>query len=192
MSRVNAREDLRELRGKYAEMLSMRQEHARGGEEEAHARARARKRMAELAARFPGALREIDDLELGTIRTRIAALDAAARGEGPSEPWMEAMARFHSLARGALCAKRWLAGRKQIDGAVARAFAQEARGLPFPLDAQAWTADLARVAAPPRGRIMDMVFARLAVELGTSERDARRLIFGAPRRRQSATAPRPC
>src|SRR5262249_27008222 len=108
---ATTRDTLEQLRFKYAEMLSMRLAHESGNEDPAQAR----RRRASLAAQFPGALREIDDLELVVIRERIGQLDAALRGEGPLEPWMRAVGLFHALARGALHAKRWLAGRKAID-----------------------------------------------------------------------------
>jgi hypothetical protein len=151
--------------------------------------------MAELASRFPGALREIDELELAVIRERIERLDAALRGDGPVERWMEAVGLFHSLARGALRAKRWLAGRKTVDAITVLAYASDVAGVADPAgpagasavdgavaDGLAWTGELARIAAPPRGRIMDLVFARLARKLGTTEREARHLVFGPPRR----------
>jgi len=169
---------LEELRAKYAQMLAMRVAHASGDEDEDEARAR----MAEVAARFPGALREIDDLELAEIRRRIQALADVVEARREAEPWMEAVALFHAMARGALCAKRWLAGRKRVDAEVQQAFERDVGTLVFPEDARAWRSDLARVASPPRGRVTDVVFARLARELGVSERAARRLVFGVPRR----------
>lgn len=169
-----SREQLSELHSKYLEMLAMRLER--------QDRAEALPRMAELASRFPGALRELDDLELGEIRRRAAALDAVLREGREIEPWMEALARFHALARGALSAKRWLAGRKRVDPAVERAYADALSTLAFPDDARAWARDLARVASPPRGRVTNVVFARVARELGTTERAARLLVFGLSRR----------
>jgi hypothetical protein len=186
---ATTRDTLVQLRRKYGEMLSMRLAHDSGVETEA----RARQRMAELASRFPGALREIDELELAVIRERIERLDAALRGDGPVERWMEAVGLFHSLARGALRAKRWLAGRKTVDAITVLAYASDVADLAVadpagPAgasavdDGLAWTGELARIAAPPRGRIMDLVFARLARKLGTTEREARHLVFGPPRR----------
>ena len=146
---------------------------------------------------FPGALREIDELELAVIRERIERLDAALRGDGPVERWMEAVGLFHALARGALRAKRWLAGRKTVDAITVLAYASDVADLAVAdpagpagagavdgavADGLAWTGELARIAAPPRGRIMDLVFARLARKLGTTEREARHLVFGPPRR----------
>jgi hypothetical protein len=180
------RDTLEQLGAKYREMLAMRLEHASGGEDEPAVR----RRMAELARRFPGALREIDDLELAVIRDRIGQLEAVLSGEREVAPWMDAMALFHGLARGALRAKRWLAGRKTIDTATAREFeahvtdATGAAPAGDAIDALAWADDLAGIAAPPRGRVMDLVFARLAAALGMTEDEARRLVFE-PRRTRS-------
>jgi hypothetical protein len=174
---------LEDLHAKYAEMLAMRVEHARGTEDVDEVRGR----MAALATRFPGALRELDDLELGEIRRRLVALDEVLHGGRDGEPWMEAVALFHAMTRGALCAKRWLAGRKHVDARTRRAYADAVGGLPFPEDARAWVNDLARIASPPRGRVSDAVLARLALELGTSERAAKRLVFGVPRRERRAS-----
>jgi hypothetical protein len=171
------REALEELRGKYAEMLAMRVEHASGSEDPSAVR----RRMAALAARFPGSLREIDDLELQEIRRRVAALDGVLADGRGVEPWMEAVALFHALARGALVAKKWLAGRKRIDRRALRSYAETVSSLPFPEDARQWAAELGRVASPPRGRVTALVFARLARELGVSEREARRRVFSARR-----------
>jgi hypothetical protein len=145
-----------------------------------------RRRMGKLALHFPGALRELDDLELAEIRRRVEALEAVLDGSVQPEPWMEAVALFHALTRGALVVKRWLGGRKRVDAALARRFATEHRELQFAEDAQSWAEELAGIASPPRGRVTDAVFARLARTLGVAERQARRLVFGVPRRERRA------
>jgi hypothetical protein len=171
---------LEELRDKYVTMLAMRRRHDAGTEDATDVK----REMAQLAARYPGALREIDDLELREIEARIDALDAAIAGQRQAEPWMQAAARFHALARGALCAKRWLGGRRRVDEVVERDFLAALPELAFPPDARAWAGALDAVAAPPRGRLTDAVFARVGRELGLSERAARRLVFGEPRRQR--------
>jgi hypothetical protein len=158
-------------------MRAMRLAHDAGSEDDA-----VRPRMAHLASRFPGALREIDELELGEIERRIGQLDAALQGRGAVEAWMSATARFHALTRGALCAKRWLDGRKRVDESTLRAFEVEAADLAYPDDARAWASELARIASPPDGRVTRLVFARLAEELGISEGHARNLVFPARRK----------
>jgi hypothetical protein len=180
-ARVLNRRSLEELRDKYATMLAMRRRHDAGEEDLAEAK----QQMTRLAARYPGALREIDELPLDEIERRIAQLEQTMQGVLPVEPWMRALARFHELARGALCAKRWLAGRKHVDAGIERAFAAELPSLAFPEDAGAWAGELDRIAAPPRGRVTDAVFARVARELGTSDQAARRLAFGAPRKERA-------
>ena len=177
------RDALEELGCKYREMLVMRTAHESG----VGNAAQARERMARLASRFPGALREIDELELVVIRDRIDRIDAALRDDGAVELWMEAMAHFHALARGALWAKRWLSGRKTVDAATAREYeAHAGRLVGAAADALAWTGDLGHVASPPRGRITDLIFARVAGSLGTTVEEARFLVFGAARRAPSS------
>jgi hypothetical protein len=166
---------IEDLRAKYAEMLTMRLEHAAGDEDVRAMRAK----MSALAARFPGALREIDRLELHEIRRRITALDEVLdERRDVIAPWMEALVQFHALARGALVAKRWLGGRKRVDSKLQRQFAQSVPALAFPEDAGQWGNDLARLAEPPGGRWTTLVFRRVGETLGVSEREARQLVFG--------------
>lgn len=93
-----------DLRAKYEEMLALRR--TDDGSYDPRAR------MAALAARFPGALREIDTLPLDEIEHRIEALTHAERDPSHAKPWMKAQSRFHALTREALAAsqrdKRWL------------------------------------------------------------------------------------
>jgi hypothetical protein len=140
------------------------------------------KEMAALADRFPGALREIDELSMDEIRSRIGALDDALREPSSEQPWMAATARFHALTRGVLVVKRWLGKKKLVDDAVTLAFLRELGGLRYAEDARSWAPDLARVASPPRGRVTDLVFERIAAALGVSAREARHLVFGPSRR----------
>jgi hypothetical protein len=175
---TDVRDELGGLREKYVAMLGMRRRHE-AGEEDA---GEVKREMAELATRYPGALREMDDLPVEVIEQRIEGLAAAIEGRGEVEAWMRATARFHVLARGALCAKRWLGGRKRVDAAVERAFAAEAGSLAFPEEARAWAGELGELASPPRGRVTDAVFARVGRELDRTARAARRLVFGVPRR----------
>jgi hypothetical protein len=165
-------EDVRlaELRTKYEEILRLRLAH--GSTDEPDPRAA----MAALAREFPGALREIDELPLDELRARIDAIVATERGAAPL-PWMLATARYHALTRGALCAKSWLAGRKEVTGETRAAFAREANALCWADDARAWEGDLAAIASPPRGRVTDLVFARVAAEIGVTEDEARALVL---------------
>ena len=177
-------EDLAALRRKYEEMLRLRLAHDAGDPEDP------RRALRALASQFPGALRELDGLPLDVIQGRIAALAAAeAAGGAAPAPWMVAIDRFHVLTRGALCVKTWLAKRAAtgvidvLDGEAGRAdvertFAAAAGSLCWADDARAWAGDFARIVSPPRGRVTELVFARIAAELGCSTADVRHLVFG--------------
>ncbi len=159
------RADLRALRSKYERMLTLRLLHARAREEPGFEEPDPRRELASLAAEFPGALREIDELPLATIRARIGAL-LAAESRATAEPWMEAWHLVHTLARGALATKRWLGKRRAITPAHQEAFLEAIDARDLPRDALAWEHDLVAIARPPRGRVMDLVYARAAAELG--------------------------
>jgi hypothetical protein len=164
-----SRDALEDLGNKYREMLAMRLEHDSASEDAVRARAR----MARLASRFPGALRELDELALDAIRDRLVRIEAAMSGSNDVEPWMEATASFHALARGALWAKRWLGGRKTVDREALRVFVAEAPAN-VALD---WAHQLADIASPPAGRLTDVIFQRLALSRGISFEDARALVL---------------
>ena len=141
----------RSLRAKYAQMLTMRLEHASGKEDVRVVR----ERMSALAARFPGALREIDRLELhenppAARRARRGAHRSLRRRRAVDE----ALALFHSFSRGALVTKRWLRGRKRVDARLQRQFTQSLPALAFPEDARQWGSDLAG-RRRPSGRALD-------------------------------------
>ncbi|HEY1955717.1 MAG TPA: hypothetical protein VGH28_08890 [Polyangiaceae bacterium] len=157
-----------ELRAKYEEMLALR----RLGD----APHDPRPRLAALAERFPGALREIDALPEDEIASRIDALALAERDPTAATPWMHAMTRFHTLARAALFAKRALHERPAGSKGARSPLVEGAA-----LDQDIFHGD-PRIAAPPRGRLMDLVYEKLAAELGTTPADAKRLVFGPPRR----------
>jgi len=152
------REAARELRGKYEEMRALRQLSASGSPHDP------RPRMMQLAQRWPGALREIDALPGHEIDGRIALLCRVEDGTAlPAPSWVGAMHRFHALARGALWVKRAL--REGADGG-------------WPSEAAEWRDEAARIAKPPRGRLMVLVFERLGRELGVPAAEAKRLVFG--------------
>lgn len=136
-----------------------------------------RAEMAALAAQFPGALREIDELPLEEIDVRLASLARASVDRAAVEPWMRAVMSFHELTRGALAAKKWLSGRKTVTRADRDELEKLARTSAGGAAILEWLDDLAAIAQPPRGKITDLVFRRLAANLAISEVDARALVF---------------
>lgn len=162
----------RDLAQKYAKILALRTAHdlARTtGVPEPDPRTA----MSALAARWPGALRELDELPLAVVHQRIAALARAEVDGAAFEPWMQAQLVFHREARAVLAAKRWLEGRRGIDAATRAAFAVAA------LDdaTRAWAARLDEVATPPRGRLLELVWPEVARALGVTVSEARALVL---------------
>lgn len=90
---------LRELAEKYATLAAMRRREAEGDPPYENAF------YQRLAARFPGALKELDRLPLDEIDRRAAALEAAA-STGVVAPWMIAVDAYHAALRELLAAKR--------------------------------------------------------------------------------------
>ena len=175
------RQELRALREKYERMRALRDAHARARADASFVEPDPRPEMGRLAEQFPGALREIDTLTLEIIAARITSIAVAERDPSRAEPWMTAQIVFHRYARGALAAKRWLAGRKAITPALRAAFARAAPGGDA---AELYADDLERIASPPGGRLMDLVHAKVARALRLTEAEARLLVFG-PRRRRA-------
>ncbi|AKV02124.1 hypothetical protein AKJ09_08787 [Labilithrix luteola] len=189
--------DLRELREKYARMLVLRQLHARSREEPDFVEPDPRPEMVALAQRWPGALREIDELDLTTIVGRLEALDRAlARTTSHEdeahddderalahveqqdvETWMIAQARFHQLLRGALAAKRWLGRERHATSDLRTRLLGAITDGQLANDAALWADELSQVARPPRGRLLLVVFARLERELGIADRELRASVF---------------
>ncbi len=91
------RHRLQDLHSKYVELVALRTDPL----EDAPMRAR----MRQLAARFPGSLRELDQLPIETLRGRRAEV-AAALEAGVPAPWMEALLRYHDGMRLALALRR--------------------------------------------------------------------------------------
>lgn len=177
------RASLAALREKYEAMLALRLDHDRAKRDPTFVEPDPRPAMAKLAARFPGALREIDDLPLDVIRARIEALAIAEGDDTSVARWMIAQDSFHRLARGALATKRWLGKTRSEAQYLSAAFATAIAEGTVLDDARVWASALDDVARPPRGRLMNVVFARASIDLGIAEAELRVLVFGEPRRR---------
>lgn len=150
---------MRELRDKYVAMLAMRVEH------EAGAGGDPRERMRALAARFPGALREIDELPLATIEARIAELDEVLRTEREAPPWALGLADYHAWMRAALAIRREAGVERDRDRALAWIEAQPAAGTP---SREELREALDAMLRPPDGRLNRWLFERLAQREGVS------------------------
>ena len=86
------------LARKYRALVALRARRDGGGP------AATRDELRQLAAEFPGCLRELDTLGPEELGRRAAAASAAAAG-GAAEPWMDWVASYHSLMGEALAAR---------------------------------------------------------------------------------------
>ena len=176
----SARAELGELSAKYRVMRRLRaaqaSDHDAGKEHHPD-----REELKAFAARWPGALSEIDRLPMDALDARLAEVDAllarvrVTLDELPT--WMRGWIRVHRGLRGALAIKAWLHGRRSIDGETRRALEKDLPTLRFADDARLWMDALELVASPPRGRLVDVVVARAAGELGVEAPALRRLLW---------------
>ena len=163
-----------ELLEKYCEMRELRAHDADG------TLADPRPRLRRLADRFPGALREIDERPMEEIDARIAALEVHLRDVAlPPAPWMVATFHFHHELRSRLRIKRWLAGRRTVDGELRVRFAQDHASDPELLGMQG---DIDAIARPPGLRLSLDALAAAARRVGVTDDEAKRLVFGPTRR----------
>jgi hypothetical protein len=171
---------VRQLREKYVEMRAMRIEDASGGGDP-------RGRMRALAARFPGALREIDELPFATIERRIEELDRVIEHSVAPPRWARALADYHGWMRAALALRRYAGRDRDRDRALAWI---DARYRPEPDEPPpgALRAAVDAVLRPPHGRLNRWVFAMLAERHGASPSELEAEAFPSSRaaRRSSA------
>lgn len=81
------------LRPKYEELVALRRAHEAGCDPPD-----VRERLRRLAARFPGALRELDRVERPVLERRLDEIDRVLRGD-PVPMWMWATDRTHRWLR---------------------------------------------------------------------------------------------
>ena len=143
------------LREKYVEMRRLRLEDAEGRAGDP------KPAMAALAERFPGALREIDDLPLDDIEARIAALDAALDGTGAPPAWAPLFASYHGWMRAALRIKRLCRGLTPED-AIALVHTRYTPADDEPPITRLGEPELRAILTPQYGRLNPFVFARVA------------------------------
>lgn len=127
--------ELEALAAKYREMIALRREAGEKDEKDAA-------RLKVLAARFPGALRELDTRTMASLEERLAEVETAMAG-GAVPTWAPVVVRFHGWMRVAL--------RLRADGA------RELAG------ARTWAASYAPAEPgdPPRAALDDVRLAAL-------------------------------
>jgi hypothetical protein len=169
---VNA-DTLRALRDKYIEIKRLRDEAAAGLD------ADPRREMAALASRFPGALRECDELPIDEIERRLAVLQRALDEREPAPEWVALQISYHGWMRAALRIKRMAAGRGAADApAVLHELAQSYRPAPDePPLAHFDEAAIIAILEPSDGRLNPWVYDRVAAQHGVPPARVRLALF---------------
>jgi hypothetical protein len=156
-------ESVRALRDKYREIKRLRDEHVAGCEREP------RRAMAALARRFPGALRELDQLPMALIEARLALLDASVEHAAPLPEWAPLQIAYHGLMRAALRIKRMVAPLTDIASIEALVSSQYVPAADEPERSAFDRAALEAIVWPQAGRLNPWVFGRVAATHGVHE-----------------------
>jgi hypothetical protein len=164
---------LRGLRDKYREIKRLRDEDAAGLTHDP------KPEMAELARRFPGALRECDELPMEEIERRLAALEDALAQRAAPPQWVALQIGYHGWMRAALRIKRLAAGRRADQAAtVLNELAQHYRAEPDEPPLAAFDEpSLRAILEPSEGRLNPWVYARVAEQHGVEPDQVRRALF---------------
>jgi hypothetical protein len=138
--------------------------------------AQARAEMAALAARFPGALRELDQLPQALIVARLVAIESALTAEVP-EPWMLVQGSYHGFMRAALRIRRlWpLRNGSRSQTPLAAMGYQAAEDEP-PVE-RLGLEELAAISRPPEGRLTLWVLAQVALDHGITSDEVHGALF---------------
>jgi hypothetical protein len=164
-------ETVRALLDKYREIKRLRDEHAAGSALDP------RLEMAALARRFPGALRELDELTTAQIEARLLALEQLGARVHAAPDWVRLQIGYHGCMRAALRIKRLAARCADVD-ALRRVLAHEyAPADDEPPLASFDHAALEAIVRPAGGRLNPWVYARVAAACGVEPEDVRRALF---------------
>ena len=155
------------LAAKYQALGDLRRARAQGGAVPERAVFKA------LADEFPGCLNELDTLPLETIDARAEALNAAAAG-GAVLDWMIWLAGYHALLRAALRVRIRSTRAPRIDDARAQDLAEDAAAHS---GAAIDPAFVQAVMRPAGGRIIPIVYERLAALHGAEAATIKRALF---------------
>ena len=158
-----AHSELSRLARKYERLIELRREVSRRPPDD----------LRSLAAEFPGALRELDALTLPELERRLSSVRRALDGE-PTDALIEWLLAYHALMRTALLVKRRLRGERRPSSQQAERLAESLTsetGLPCSAEL------VSQVAAPPRGRLNELVLARLSRASGRGASELRAALF---------------
>ena len=139
---------------------------------------RRRTRLHALAEEYPGSLREMEASTIARLQLRLSALESALARHGAEPGWAVTVDAFHLVLRQALATKRWLVDRiprgGQLDERLVRDFDHDHPHLPRRLTLDELHAHL----RPPKGRLLNLVWAALDESLGRNPAELERDVYG--------------
>jgi hypothetical protein len=139
-----------------------------------------RAEMAALAAAYPGALRELDQLPLQVIERRLACLREVIAGSARVERWMTLQVAYHGYMRAVLRLRRALlaSGERSFVDPVACLERHAYTAAPDE-PAPAWFTPtvLQNIVRPPRGRLNPWVMELVARDQSVSPQDVLDALF---------------
>ncbi len=153
--------ELRELLDKYLTMRALRAERAFTTPSRTVLRA--------VSQRWPGVLAEIDRIAPELLEERIATLTAALECDAEPPLWARAWILTHARLRGALAIKFRLRGGRPLGDPTT-----------LPPDAAPYLDRIGEIASPPNGRLVELVYADVARELGLDPAEMRTLLMPRP------------
>jgi hypothetical protein len=165
-------ETVRALRDKYREIKRLRDADAAG------LIADPRREMAALAQRFPGALRELDELPMDQIEARLFALEQLSASVDAVPEWVRLQIGYHGCMRAVLRIKRMAADVGDDASALLHALAlQYQPAADEPPLASFDRAAVDAILRPADGRLNPWVYARVAAACGVEPDAVRRALF---------------
>jgi hypothetical protein len=136
-----------------------------------------RPQLAALANAFPGALRELDQLPLDLIETRLRAIEGVLESRAELEPWMRLQIAYHGFMRAVLRIRRELRRQTELDptqstGQISYTPAEDEPPLSrFDVSA------LRIIQKPPQGRLNPWVLEQVALDCGVSVATVQKSLF---------------
>lgn len=141
-----------------------------------------RAEMIALSRRFPGALRELDELPMCVIEQRLGQLDAALAKQGPAPEWVLLQLGYHGWMRVALRIKRMAVGSDERVDAILVQLAASYQPAAFePALEHLDRAAIEAILKPAGGRLNPWVFRCVAAVFGVEPGQVQRALF-LPRR----------
>jgi hypothetical protein len=138
-----------------------------------------RVQLASLAAAFPGALRELDQLPLELIALRLAAIQRVLAQAAEPDTWMRLQIAYHGFMRAVLRIRRGLRAR----GATVIDARSELEALAYtpaedePPASRFDLLALQTIRKPPAGRLNPWVMAQVAKDCGVSVEAVHEALF---------------